>query len=58
MPLKKDLKVAKEALEEFTNMKPVNWLGKWSRSLAIRKFQKEIDAIEAELKRRKKSKKK
>ena len=51
MALFKELKELKEKLKYYEDMVPVNNMGKWSRSVAIKSYTKKIDEIEADIKK-------
>ena len=45
MALKKQLKEVNKELEKWVTMVPVNWIGKWGRSVRIKQLTKERDSI-------------
>lgn len=53
MALFKILKELKDKLSEEENYTPVNWLGKWAKSIKIQNTKNQIKEIEDEIGRRK-----
>jgi predicted transcriptional regulator len=45
MALKKQLKEVNKELEKWVNMVPVNWIGKWGRSVRINQLTKQRNSI-------------
>jgi predicted transcriptional regulator len=45
MALKRQLKEVNKELEKWVTMVPVNWIGKWGRSVRITQLTKERDSI-------------
>lgn len=45
MALKKQLKEVNKELEKWVTMEPVNWIGKWGRSVRVKQLTKERDSI-------------
>ena len=51
------LKDLKDQLKEVEAMVPVNWLGKWAKSVRTKSIKNRIEEIENDLKERKQLKK-
>jgi hypothetical protein len=49
MALKRELKEVNKELEKWESMVPVNWIGKWGRSVRITQLTKKRDSILKEL---------
>ena len=49
MALKKQLKEVNKELQKWETMVPVNWIGKWGRSVRITQLVKKRDSILKEL---------
>ena len=49
MALKKQLKEVNKELQKWETMVPVNWIGKWGRSVRITQLIKKRDSILKEL---------
>jgi hypothetical protein len=45
MALKKELREVNKELQKWESMVPVNWLGKWGRSVRINQLTKKRDMI-------------
>ena len=45
MALKKELREVNKELQKWESMVPVNWLGKWGRSVRITQLTKKRDVI-------------
>ena len=45
MALKKELREVNKELQKWESMVPVNWLGKWGRSVRITQLTKKRDFI-------------
>jgi hypothetical protein len=45
MALKKELREVNKELQKWESMVPVNWLGKWGRSVRINQLTKKRDVI-------------
>jgi hypothetical protein len=45
MALKKELREVNKELQKWESMVPVNWLGKWGRSVRINQLTKRRDMI-------------
>lgn len=52
MPLFKILKQLKRKLSEEEKYTPVNWIGKWAKSIKIQNTKNQIDEVETEIRRR------
>ena len=49
--LQQRLKKAEEALKEWEDRVPVNNMGKWAKSVAIRSKQKTVDKLKRDIER-------
>jgi len=49
--LQERLKKAEEALKEWEDRVPVNNMGKWAKSVAIRSKQKTVDKLKRDIER-------
>lgn len=45
MALKRELKEVNKELQKWVTMVPVNWIGKWGRSVRINQLTKKRDSI-------------
>jgi hypothetical protein len=45
MALKRELKEVNKELQKWESMVPVNWIGKWGRSVRINQLTKKRDSI-------------
>lgn len=53
MALFKILKELKEKLSEEETHTPVNWIGKWAKSVKLDNIKHKIEKVEGEIRRRK-----